>query len=113
LNFECISREVSSYTPYEDKGLYVSRIWDQKTHDSFLELDPTGAEGKAWQEFYGEIAEFAQRIAPFMLKPLMSRSELKAAINMPEVWEYLIERPIGKEIEKRFTHDVVKGVVLN
>jgi phytoene dehydrogenase-like protein len=112
LNFECISREVSSYTPYENKGLYVSRIWDQKTEESFLELDPTGAEGKAWQQFYAEIAEFAQRIAPYMLKPLMSRSELKAAIGMPEVWDYLIEKPIGEEIEKRFTNDLVKGVVL-
>ena len=112
LNFECISREVSSYTPYDDKGLYVSRIWDEKTEQSFLELDPTGAEGKAWQEFYGEIAEFAQRIAPYMLKPLMTRSELKAAINMPDVWEYLMERPIGEEIDKRFKNDLVKGVVL-
>ena len=112
LNFECISREVSSYTPYEDKGLYVSRIWDEKTEQSFLELDPTGAEGKAWQEFYGEIAEFAQRIAPYMLKPLMSRSELKSAINMPDVWEYLMEKPIGEEIDKRFKSDLVKGVVL-
>ena len=112
LNFECISREVSSYTPYENKGLYVSRIWDQKTEESFLELDPTGAEGTAWQQFYAEIAEFAQRIAPYMLKPLMSRSELKAAIGMPEVWDYLIEKPIGEEIEKRFTNDLVKGVVL-
>jgi len=31
LSFECISREVSSYTPYLDKGLYVSRLWDEKT----------------------------------------------------------------------------------
>jgi len=112
LNFECISREVSSYTPYDDKGLYVSRMWDEKTEQSFLELDPTGAEGKAWQEFYGEIAEFAQRIAPYMLKPLITRSELKAAINMPDVWEYLIERPVGEEIDKRFKNDLVKGVVL-
>jgi len=112
LNFECISREVSSYTPYKDKGLYVSRIWDEKTEQSFLELDPTGAEGKAWQEFYGEIAEFAQRIAPYMLKPLMTRSELKAAINMPDVWDYLMERAIGEEIDKRFKNDLVKGVVL-
>ena len=112
LNFECISREVSSYTPYDNTGLYVSRIWDEKTEQSFLELDPTGAEGKAWQEFYGEIAEFAQRIAPYMLKPLMTRSELKAAINMPVVWDYLMERPIGEEIDKRFKNDLVKGVVL-
>lgn len=112
LNFECISREVSSYTPYEDQGLFISRIWDQKTEDSFLEIDPTGAEGKAWQDFYGEIAEFAQRLAPHMLKPLVSRSELKAAIGLPKVWDYLIERPIGEEIEKRFKSDIVKGVVL-
>ena len=112
LNFECISREVSSYTPYEDKGLYVSRIWDSKTEQSFLELDPTGAEGKAWQEFYGEIAEFAQRIAPYMLKPLLTRAELKAAIDMPDVWHYLMEKPIGEEIDKRFKNDLVKGVVL-
>ena len=112
LNFDCISREVSSYTPYANKGLYVSRIWDKKTEESFLELDPTGAEGKAWQQFYGEISEFAHRIAPYMLKPLMSRSELKTAIAMPEVWDYLIEKPIGEEIDKRFKNDVVKGVVL-
>jgi phytoene dehydrogenase-like protein len=112
LNFECISREVSSYTPYEDKGLYVSRIWDAKTEQSFLELDPTGAEGKAWQEFYGEIAEFAQKIAPYMLKPLLTRAELRAAIKMPDVWDYLIEKPIGEEIDKRFKNDLVKGVVL-
>jgi phytoene dehydrogenase-like protein len=35
LSFECISRDVSSYTPYEDKGLYVSRKWDEKTAQSF------------------------------------------------------------------------------
>jgi phytoene dehydrogenase-like protein len=112
LSFTCISREVSSYTPYGDKGLYVSRKWDEKTADSFNELDPTGHEGQAWQEFYTEVAEFAQRIAPTLLEPLRSRSELRDEINLPEVWEYLIENPIGDEINKRFNNDLVKGVVL-
>ena len=112
LAFECISREVSSYTPYADKGLYVSRQWDEKTAASFNELDPTGHEAQAWQGFYGEIAEFAQKIAPTLLQPLKSRSELKAEINLPQVWEYLVENPIGVEIDKRFNNDVVKGVVL-
>ena len=36
LNFDCISREVSSYTPYgENKGLFISRNWDAKTKASF------------------------------------------------------------------------------
>jgi phytoene dehydrogenase-like protein len=112
LSFQCISREVSSYTPYSDKGLYVSRQWDEKTAASFNELDPTGAEAEAWQQFYGEVAEFAQKIAPTLLQPLKTRSELKAQINLPQAWDYLIEKPIGVEIDKRFKNDLVKGVVL-
>lgn len=116
LRIDRISRTVSSYTPYqkdgEEKGLLVSRNWDQVTQDSFNELDPTGHEGQAWQDFYAEIAEFASRIAPTLLEPLKIRSELKDEINLPEVWRYLIEEPIGVEISKRFESDLVKGVVL-
>ena len=116
LDFECISRTVSSYTPYsrngKDSGLYVARQWDKETEDSFNELDPSGAEWAAWQDFYNEIAEFAVKIAPSMLQPLKSRSELKAEINMPKVWDYLVERPIGEVIEERFKDDLVRGVVL-
>jgi phytoene dehydrogenase-like protein len=116
LDFECISRTVSSYTPYsrngKDSGLYVARQWDKETEDSFNDLDPSGAEWAAWQDFYNEIAEFAVKIAPSMLQPLKSRSELKAEINMPEVWDYLMERPIGEVIKERFKDDLVRGVVL-
>jgi len=116
LNFERISRTVSSYTPYsrngKDSGLYVARQWDKETEDSFKELDPTGAEWATWQDFYNEIAEFAVKIAPSMLHPLKTRSELKAEINMPQVWDYLMERPIGEVIETRFKDDLVRGVIL-
>jgi phytoene dehydrogenase-like protein len=113
LSFECMSREVSSYTPYgENQGLYVSRIWDALTESSFNELDPSGKEAKAWQTFYAEIAEFAEKIAPTMLQPLKSRSELKQQIDLDATWQYLIEEPIGKVITERFHNDVVRGVVL-
>ena len=116
LNFECISRTVSSYTPYEhfgvNQGLFVSRQWDAATEESFALLDSSGSEGEAWQKFYGEIAQFAQRIAPTLLKPLMTRSELKTLIAMPSVWNYLIEKPIGEVITARFKEDLVRGVVL-
>ena len=116
LNFECLSRKVSSYTPYsrggKDLGLYVARQWDKETADSFDQIDPTGAEWEAWQEFYNELAEFAKKIAPTLLKPLQSRSELKSMINMPDVWDYLMERPIGEVIQARFKDDIVRGVIL-
>ncbi len=116
INFHTISRSVSSYTPYKkagvDGGLLVSRIWDKETEASFEALTGSKNEGLAWQEFYGEIAEFAKRIAPFMLEPLLTRDQLKKKIGMDKVWDYVIERPIGEEIERRFSNDVVKGVVL-
>jgi phytoene dehydrogenase-like protein len=113
LHFECISREVSSYTPYgDDKGLYVSRTWDTKTEQSFNELDPTGVEGKAWQDFYAEVAQFAERIAPTLLEPLKTRSELRQQIDLDPIWQYLVEDPIGKVITERFSNDIVRGVVL-
>jgi phytoene dehydrogenase-like protein len=117
LNFETISRDVSSFTPYSnaqglDKGLYVSRNWDAKTEESFNEIDPTGNEGKAWQAFYSEVAEFAEKIAPTLLQPLQTRSELREHINLPKTWKYLIEDPIGEVICDRFKDDIIRGVVL-
>ena len=117
LNFETISRDVSSFTPYSnaqglDKGLYVSRNWDAKTEESFKEIDPTGNEGQAWQDFYSEVAEFAEKIAPTLLQPLQTRSELREHLNLPNTWKYLIEDPIGEVICDRFKDDIVRGVVL-
>jgi phytoene dehydrogenase-like protein len=113
LSFECVSREVSSYTPYgENKGLYVSRTWDAKTEQSFNEIDPSGKEGQAWRNFYAEVAQFAERIAPTLLEPLKTRSQLRKQIDLDSTWQYVIEEPIGKVITERFANDVVQGVVL-
>ena len=116
INFETLSREVSSYTPYEKggahDGLSVSTNWNTETADSFARLTGSDAEGAAWQKFYSEIAEFAARSAPSMLQPLMTRSQMRTSLEMDSVWEYMIERPIGEVIEERFTNDLVRGVVL-
>ena len=116
INFQTINRDVSSHTPYEidgkHDGLTVAMQWDDQTADSFKRLTGSEKEGVVWQEFYSEIAEFAKRSAPSMLKPLMTRSQMRAEIAMDSVWEYMIEKPIGQVIEDRFKNDVVRGVVL-
>ena len=116
INFETLSREVSSYTPYEKDGehdgLTVFTNWNTETADSFARLTGSDAEGAAWQSFYSEIAEFAARSAPSMLQPLMTRSQMRTAVGMDSVWDYMIERPIGEVIENRFINDLVRGVVL-
>jgi len=112
LSFKNISRNISSFTPYEGGGLLVSRQWDQRTSDSFRSLTGDEKESNAWQEFYGEIEKFAKRIAPTMLEPLKSSAELNTQIAMPQIWDQLIENPIGHVITEKFKNDLVRGVVL-
>ena len=112
LSFNNLSRNISSYSPYEGGGLLVSRQWDQRTADSFRALTGDDKEAAAWQEFYGEIESFAKRIAPSMLEPLKSSAELNTQIAMPQVWDQLIENPIGHVITEKFKNDLVRGVVL-
>lgn len=116
INFETLSRKISSYTPYEKDGhhdgLSVSTLWNEETAHSFARLTGSDAEGAAWQSFYSEIAKFAAKSAPSMLQPLMTRSQMRTSLGMDAVWDYMIERPIGEVIEDRFANDLVRGVVL-
>ena len=112
LSFKNLSRNISSFTPYEGGGLLVSRQWDQRTSDSFRSLTGDDKEATSWQEFYGEIEKFAKRIAPTMLEPLKSSAELNTQIAMPQIWDQLIENPIGHIITEKFKNDLVRGVVL-
>jgi len=116
LNFKTLSRKVASYTPFsrngKDQGLHISRIWDEQTAASFKSIVGGENEMEAWQKFYGDIEKFAQRIAPSMLKPLPTRSELKKEIELDHVWNDLIENPIGDVITNNFKDDIVRGVVL-
>lgn len=116
LSFRSLPRSVSSYTPYraEDRndGLLVSSAWDEPTASSFRRLTGTEREGRAWREFYGEIAELAKRLAPSMLKPLKKASTLRSELGLPEIWRQLVEVPIGEVVRDRFGDDLVRGVVL-
>jgi phytoene dehydrogenase-like protein len=102
INFKTLGRAVASYTPYhrngQDDRLFISTDWDEATASSFRRLTGSDREGKAWREFYDEIAQLAQRFAPSMLQPLKCAAQLKAEMGLPEVWRHLMEVPIGEVI---------------
>ena len=116
LDFTCLSRRVSSFTPYrkDDRadGLFIARQWDEATSESFRRLTGGDREASAWQEFYGEVEGFAQKLAPTLLQTLPTRSELRNAIGQNEAWRMLMEKPIGETVTERFHNDLVRGVVL-
>ncbi len=111
LSFETLGRDVASYTLEVDGGLFVSSDWNSQTQESFSALTGSDSEFSSWKTFYNEVLHFAQVVAPTMLGPLPTRSELRAAVSHP-IWDALIEKPIGEVIEERFKNDLVRGVVL-
>ncbi len=54
----------------------------------------------------------ARRVFPTLTGPLPSRAELERIVDDKEAWEALFEHPLGTAIESRFSHDLVRGVVL-
>lgn len=104
INLQMIKRKVSSYTP------------DPCNPSSGL-LVPVGkpidnSESESWSSFYGRLIKLATRIFPTMTEPLRSKEEMKTLVDDDELWNDIFEKPIGEVIEKSFSSDVVRGVVL-
>jgi phytoene dehydrogenase-like protein len=115
LRFRTEQRRIASYTPTfvdgRPTGLLVGED-EGRNRQSFRELTGSDREFEAWQRFYGMTRRIAGRIAPTLTRPLPGRAELERIVDDRETWEALFERPLGETIEARFSHDLVRGVVL-
>ncbi|WP_405567760.1 NAD(P)/FAD-dependent oxidoreductase [Streptomyces sp. NBC_01167] len=109
LRFSVRKRTVSSYTPKGTGGLLVGA---GRTRESFAALTGGDGEYAAWEDFYGMTARLAERVFPTLTQPLPTRDALRARIDDETAWRILFEEPIGEAIEKRFSDDLVRGVVL-
>ena len=114
LDIRLASRSTSSYTPVlrdgVARGLLVERPEGPATAASFRELTGSDAEYAAWQAFYAEMGAFAQVVAPTFTRPLPTDREIREQVS-PDTWRALVEEPIGRVIESRFSDDTVRGVV--
>lgn len=110
LRLELRSRDTASYTPYDGGGLLVETWPGPDTAASFRELTGSDDELTAWRTFYREVATVAEAIAPTLLSPLPHIGNLRDLVEMP-IWTDLVEEPLGHAIERRFSHDLVRGVV--
>ncbi|MET9931536.1 MULTISPECIES: NAD(P)/FAD-dependent oxidoreductase [unclassified Streptomyces] len=111
LTFEVRKRSVSSYTPKGDGGLLVGG-GPERTRASFAALTGSDREYEAWRAFYARTGRAARRIFPTLTEPLPTRAELRARVDDADTWRMLFEEPLGIAVEKDFTDDLVRGVVL-
>lgn len=110
LRLELRSRDTASYTPYEGGGLLVETVPGPATEESFRALTGSDDDLAAWRSFYAEVATLAQAIAPTLLSPLPHIGDLRDQVEMA-IWTDLVDEPIGTAIERRFSNDLVRGVV--
>lgn len=110
LRLQLRSRETASYTPYGDGGLLIETTEGPATADSFRALTGSDQELAAWRQFYAEIATLAEAIAPTLLSPLPHIGDIRDRVEMA-IWTDLVDEPLGTALERRFSHDLVRGIV--
>jgi phytoene dehydrogenase-like protein len=112
LQIELAPRRYSSYTPVpgETGGLLVDNHDPAATAESFSALG-AGDDAVAWTQFYEGTQRLAHALFPTVTDPLLTRSEARAAVGDDELWDALIEHPVGRTIADTFAHDLVRGVV--
>lgn len=111
LDFETISRTVSSYTPFENSGVLVNRNFDEVSAKSIEAVSGEPREAASWSAFYNRIAKVAKLLAPTMLEPLKRESEIQELIG-PELWREFISQPLAQTLNESFKSDLIKGIVL-
>ena len=111
LEIKLAPRRYSSYTPVPDSslGLLVDKENAAATKASFQSVG-AAADYETWNEFYSRTEGLAKRLFPTVLKPLKTRSEVKALVGAD--FEDFFERPIGDVIAENFNSDLVRGVVM-
>ncbi|MDI3403958.1 phytoene desaturase family protein [Streptomyces cavernicola] len=115
LKFRTRQRRISSYTPTVVGGRPSGLLVEEdaaRTRESFRQLTGSDHDFESWQQFYGMTQQVARKVFPTLTGPLPDRAELERIVDDKEAWEALFERPLGEAVEARFSHDLVRGVVL-
>ena len=110
LDLDLRSRRIASYTPVGDRGLLVERQPGEATRASF-EAGPGLAAYAAFQALEADLHRFAAVVAPTLTAPLPRASDVRDAVG-DELWNDLVERPIGELIERTVGDDTVRGILL-
>lgn len=108
LDIRLAPRRYSSYTPRPGTrdGVLIDRV------DAMANRLQLGDDAAGWAELYADTGLLAKTLFPTVTSPLLTRSEARRAVGDDRVWEAFVERPVGLEIERRLSDDVVRGIAL-
>lgn len=104
-------RAIASYTPHRETGLLVSS--DRAvTRDSMTKATGDPAAHEAWERFYAMLGNIARRLFPTLTAPLRGREEMRRMLADEIAWTALFEEPLSRVLERTFSSDLLRGIVL-
>jgi phytoene dehydrogenase-like protein len=111
VGVELRPRAIASYTPRGESGLLVSG--DRRlTRDSMTRATGDPGAFDAWERFYAVLASAAGRLFPTLIEPLRGREELRRLLDDEVAWRALFEEPLSVVLERTFSSDLLRGIVL-
>jgi phytoene dehydrogenase-like protein len=108
---ELRQRRIAAYIPVGDSGLLLSED-ENRTRRSMTAIAGDAREFEAWQSFHEMIRGVAERLFPTLTEPLRSRAELRGLVGDDAAWHAVFDEPLSTMIERTFSSDLVRGVVL-
>lgn len=119
VHVNLLRRSIASYTPYVQnglhKGLIISNVDEEISRKSVLDLGYGELEWEGYLSILQKQRTFAGLIWDSFLLPLKSKEEWKVyfeAQGQAELWESMVEEPIGKLIERHVQSDILRGVLM-
>lgn len=116
IEIELLTRKTASYTPYEEtQGLLLSNESEEVSKASVLGLGYGEEEWDGYRKLLQMQAEFADLVWDSLLEPLKSKEAWRETFDGKgklDIWDALVEKPIGELIEKYVKSDVLRGVLL-
>lgn len=120
LHLTLAPRTIASYTPDPatngDTGLLVANDDAERTAASFARIGAAADAGR-FDLFSEHCRVLTEALWPTMLEPLPTRREARARVlasgddRAADVWDAMIEKPIGHVIEDNHESDLVRGVL--
>lgn len=108
-------RRYSSYTPATDDpsaGILVDTADRAATTASFARVTGGDAEAERFERYGARLGALARAVFPTVTAPLPRRGGVRAAVGDDELWEDLVEHPLGAMLRRTFRSDIVRGIAL-
>jgi phytoene dehydrogenase-like protein len=104
LRIDLRRRRYSSYTPDPadpTRGVLVDTGDAAATASSFARTTGDTGEAERYGRFTQRLAPLARHLFPTVTAPLQSRSTVRADFGDDELWDAVIERPLGELLGQR------------